>query len=587
MSNRNPNQNTEKRPPVAIVILVFFIVLAFALAVGFGSESASEIVERVNKGIARIDDLILRVFGLFLLLWAIALFIRDFDKITGPGPLASTGGPDNGGGQGTDGQEPETEVTEIRSRYKADNKENTTLIGKEVIKKKKPEKVKGSEDSGLPAPFGPYVALIKFAALLGVSGVSLFGSYELDRLDKEAYPPNGKSVAVTVRPATPPVSGGSPAIVATGAEAPNVLARWVQLIPGEPECWISRYDNLDGSAKMDGAQPLACTVGLLARMVLPAETECPDLRIDTVRSTDDAEAEWNRFGMHVRASLDPDRYPVRVCERVLPDISRLRAVEFSDGSLVSIPSAWRKETGPSKIAFFGDTGCRDDREGKCDSSWPFAQLADDVAWHRPDLVVHLGDSIYVGGDNWLVWQQQFFEPARALLAAAPWVMVRGNHEGCDDDAPRGWLFLFDYRPDGDSDTCASKDEVHQVATYALDFAEGHRLIVADSSNAYLDRELTSQIGAGGCDELGDFSGACHQYRNMFGHIEHLSKRIDKETWLATHVPVFGLEEKKEKAVLPETTAMMLAAWHAAKDSQRPDLLLSGDRHLLQIFEVDG
>ena len=45
------------------------------------------------------------------------------------------------------------------------------------------------------------------------------------------------------------------------------------------------------------------------------------------------------------------------------------------------------------------------------------------------------------GDNWTTWQADFFTPAAPLLAAAPIVLVRGNHEDCDRAGP-GFLLLM-------------------------------------------------------------------------------------------------------------------------------------------------
>ena len=50
-----------------------------------------------------------------------------------------------------------------------------------------------------------------------------------------------------------------------------------------------------------------------------------------------------------------------------------------------------------------------------------------------------------GGDNWAVWQNDFFDPAAPLLAAAPWVLVRGNHELCRRGG-HGWFRFLDRLP---------------------------------------------------------------------------------------------------------------------------------------------
>ena len=93
--------------------------------------------------------------------------------------------------------------------------------------------------------------------------------------------------------------------------------------------------------------------------------------------------------------------------------------------------------------------------------WPFATIAAIIAGHRPDLVVHLGDYYYresscpdgeegcAGspfGDRWSSWNADFFAPARPLLRSAPWVFVRGNHEGCERGGKGWYRFLRLSRP---------------------------------------------------------------------------------------------------------------------------------------------
>src|SRR6516165_4212442 len=68
-----------------------------------------------------------------------------------------------------------------------------------------------------------------------------------------------------------------------------------------------------------------------------------------------------------------------------------------------------------------------------------------AAGFEPDLVLHVGDYQYrenkcpvdiagcvdAGwGYGWDTWDADLFTPGAALLAAAPWIMVRGNHEEC-------------------------------------------------------------------------------------------------------------------------------------------------------------
>jgi hypothetical protein len=140
----------------------------------------------------------------------------------------------------------------------------------------------------------------------------------------------------------------------------------------------------------------------------------------------------------------------------------------------------------------GDSGCR--LKGPvvqhCNdpTGWPFARVAALAAARKPDLVVHVGDYYYretpcpagVGacagspyGDKWPTWKAEVFDPAAPLLAAAPWVFARGNHEDCQRGGP-GWFRLLDAarRPK----TCPAESD-----TFAVDVS-GARLFVVDSAD---------------------------------------------------------------------------------------------------------
>jgi hypothetical protein len=115
---------------------------------------------------------------------------------------------------------------------------------------------------------------------------------------------------------------------------------------------------------------------------------------------------------------------------------------------------------PHRIVVVGDTGCRIKGKELQDCSnpkeWPFPKIAAKAARLKPDLVIHVGDYLsretecppgFAGcagnpyGDNWPAWDADFFAPAKPLLAAAPWVFARGNHEDCSREGS-GWLRLL-------------------------------------------------------------------------------------------------------------------------------------------------
>jgi hypothetical protein len=161
--------------------------------------------------------------------------------------------------------------------------------------------------------------------------------------------------------------------------------------------------------------------------------------------------------MTLRAGPSAD-FPLTVCQLLLPKETRQASVR---GIALPLPAVE-----PKRIVVFGDTGCRlkgddiqncDNPNGQSPKDWPFARVAELAASHRPDVVIHVGDYYYrespcpagrsgcagsPWGDNWNSWDADFFAPAAPLLKAAPWVMVRGNHEDCDRGGP-GWFMLLD------------------------------------------------------------------------------------------------------------------------------------------------
>jgi predicted phosphodiesterase len=155
---------------------------------------------------------------------------------------------------------------------------------------------------------------------------------------------------------------------------------------------------------------------------------------------------------------------------------------------------------PQRILVLGDTGCRIKGAAlqACNdpAKWPFPQLAAAAAALKPDLVIHVGDYLYresacpqgnqgcagsPWGDNWITWQADFYTPAAPLLAAAPIIMVRGNHEDCARSGP-GWLRL-----QGPSAFDSAAPCIPHLPLYAVDLGP-LRLAVMDDAAAQ-DTEL--------------------------------------------------------------------------------------------------
>ena len=180
------------------------------------------------------------------------------------------------------------------------------------------------------------------------------------------------------------------------------------------------------------------------RSVIAPGMACPKVVADGTALTSDT-----------RGKVDGD-YPVQTC--IAHAAPSSRAITVDGLAAPALPSDIKR------IVVIGDTGCR--LEGSftqdCNdpAKWPFATVARLAAARHPDLVIHVGDYYYretacpdnqpgcAGspfGDNWAVWQKDFFDPAAPLLASAPWVMVRGNHELCSRGG-HGWFRLLDPHP---------------------------------------------------------------------------------------------------------------------------------------------
>lgn len=231
------------------------------------------------------------------------------------------------------------------------------------------------------------------------------------------------------------------AVLSAAPASAEVLARWTQYVAG------------------GGAE---------ARAVVTDEA-CPEATVDGAPAP-----------MTVRAA-PADGFPERVCAVALPP--QATRVEVAG---VAVPAPARTV---DRILVVGDTGCRVEPNWAqaCDdpAKWVFAEVASTAAAERPDLIIHVGDYIYrekpcptliqpacagtPSGDNWPTWAADFFTPAAPLLAAAPMIVVRGNHETC---SRAGVGYSRHLSPDAfDPDMpCPQKDPTYFVTIAGQGFA---------------------------------------------------------------------------------------------------------------------
>jgi hypothetical protein len=263
---------------------------------------------------------------------------------------------------------------------------------------------------------------------------------------------------------------------------------------------------LAGCASLGSQPPLAAAFVVLgedgaatARAVTTAPV-CPSITIDGHTATMAVRAPYGPIplrGKDHSASYHPEAVssPVLSCETAIPAGSTQVDVA---GRALPLPKADVK-----RIVVIGDTGCR--LKGKefqdCNDpqAYPFARVAASAAAWQPDLVVHVGDFHYredpcpagrpgcAGspyGYGWDAWNADFFAPGRALLAGAPWVFARGNHESCARGGQGWWRFLDAHRydPAANCDDPAADDRADYADPYAVPLGGDAQLIVFDSAN---------------------------------------------------------------------------------------------------------
>lgn len=331
------------------------------------------------------------------------------------------------------------------------------------------------------------------------------------------------------------------------------------------------------------APPLAAWVelsptGPVLRAITDAAT-CP--RVASMSAAGAAPAAWDNL-MTVRAAPAPPAYPNRVCEWQPPPAAAYVALEGRPGVLRT------SALDPRRIVVFGDSGCLGGDDQDCANDWYFPDIVRHAASHQPDLVVHVGDVNYRGtncvaydgcctynpincgfpncGDNWATWRDDFFDPAAPLFAAAPWVIVRGNHELCSR-AGHGFYRYLD--PRSPPTRCTDNPVENPVYTspYALYLGASLRLLVLDSAGA------CDQQSARAADQVPAF-------RAQFAQLAALAAGGSAaQTWLLVHRPMWGVvrDAGGRSAVLNYTLEQASGNLLPASIS----LVISGHEHLFQ------
>jgi hypothetical protein len=294
---------------------------------------------------------------------------------------------------------------------------------------------------------------------------------------------------------------------------------------------------------------------------------CPQVIFDGIPTPMNVRAEPGQKIENVK----PAAFAVRSCEVTVPQGAVAATL---DGQ--TLPLA-RQD--PQRILVFGDTGCRLDRNVLQDCNdpvaWPFPKIASSAAKARPDLVIHVGDYHYrelpcptersgcarsPWGYGFDAWYADFFEPAAPLLAAAPWVMVRGNHEDCAR-AGEGWVRFLDRLPA--SATC--RDLTGIFVTRLGDFG----IVVVDGARAE--------------DPKDDADGLAGLLR---GQLAEVAPKVPAEAWFVTHRPLNSMRSAPDRpANEVDNKVQELAFGSIMPPGVR--MTVSGHIHFFQALDFGG
>jgi hypothetical protein len=339
--------------------------------------------------------------------------------------------------------------------------------------------------------------------------------------------------------------------------AGRVKYAWVQMLPDDP--------GLRG--------------GRLARAIVAEGNHCPKIMEDG-RDED----------MIPRRSPMRNAFPILVCEAKL---------QASSDAWIGADHLPVRPENPQNIVVLGDTGCRvvywQVQPCRSGVAWPFAAVAVQAASKiklddSQSIIIHVGDFHYREnpcadvnpecggspyGDNWATWEKEFFEPASPLLLAAPWLIMRGNHENCAR-AGAGWIFLF-----GLPGATAERACQNNLPSYSLSLGRvGDRrrvLTVLDTANAHDEYTIME---------------TCKAFRKWIDAIDDDHAVV----WLALHQPLLArspdgrrsdtdaddgrCEQGQTTDALKAIRAMLLSS----SPARHVRLFLGGDLHVFQYFQ---
>jgi hypothetical protein len=388
---------------------------------------------------------------------------------------------------------------------------------------------------------------------------------------------------------------GAAALVFAGAASHSAhaqsttIATWVEFAPGSTPAALA--------AGSWGDAPTSLTNTILVRAVVTNATSCPAASLDhgaaltlkqrfigsQLTNTPGSAGATNGKTGYPQYFVSPTATapanfatgtPMATtswgeCEAVVPPG---HAIVTVDGVDMKLPVAH-----PKRILIMADTGCRLNgaksaagaNQQNCASpaAFPWSYLASYEATFKPDVILQVGDWFYrdtncltngtetypgcntpsspnyeTWGDTFDSWNADVFFPAKTLLAAAPWIMARGNHESCGRGA-RGWYAMLDPFPLNTANSYAAGIECPlttaypapgaSTATYTGDFEPSYVVPVGGVNILVHDSSFAN-------DSKVDTAMAANYDIDLSNLLSAVSAASAKPQIFATHKPTFGL-----------------------------------------------
>ena len=216
----------------------------------------------------------------------------------------------------------------------------------------------------------------------------------------------GRNVLTTRITSTPPARAGrSPQSSTKDAEFQPPKMKLLALQPTDLEIITGPVLGISEDRKL----AVTCRTNMLARVTLSAEGTVPG-RVRTAKK--------------IKSTSPAGLFHHFTLEGISPRSLRYELeARTPDGGGSAKLGPWtttaQSQAGRLRFVALGDNRSNPDK---------WAAVAAAALAAKPDLVVHTGDLVSQGRLDWY-WADQFFNPAKELLATAPFYPVIGNHEG--------------------------------------------------------------------------------------------------------------------------------------------------------------